>query len=1234
MIFLSNSIETNTNDIIGFDTYVNKLNEAIDSGAQMIAITSPFGSGKTSIVDLLKKSRCERENERFLHIQMWSELNGFKGENKSHILHKNFLYQMGSAINPRKGTYINRRLSNNYGLLKLHVNNLLYWCVVCVAIICAILGWVFNKHSDLIIELFPKLKDITNVWSSILFLVALVLFVFVISCAEILYSSKNSEKQRIIEADEIIDLYRREILNKKGELISRALKCLQKVKVLNRLPVTKQMKYIAIIEDLDRTNDGVAVVHFLKELRKYYFPMNDNGDTHQNNVVFIVNIKQESAVIEDAHKYQIKSKAITKEVSQEKGQNSVNVHEDLGEESLYVKIFDYILNLQTINIVDYDVILCGLLEEKKEYLERHKLIGTSDKLSEIPGMQWIIGRRNLDIRQIKRRLNVATTIYETLKERFPDKEESISFEKCAVAAYLTTAYELEFGATKDTAFENLIEQDIQKKLNIENTKKELETSNDEYVKDIYELVDSKLLDGDYRMYFYNYPKNSVVYGIDETSIQKAILYGIKCRHLELIAKRVVDNNSDIILKSLKKIRELNLSLPQTIIDTESLFLEAIKYDYEAVLQMFQKMDNKDVSLDKNIFKIIGILKYDSKRRIYTPSIFADFCKMWEKVFDESQLVKIRESISKSLKKEIIFFKSLYFGEHTVISTKEMDALNLLDAMELLNTESNNFSVTHIKYIISRLEKEPQISVEISGRICDILILSCQIFNSKDVVECFLDYMLLVNEIVPQLEQEMWKLLTGESTDLVEDEEREEIFIKYNKLINSVSIDSLTNETLEHINELEGFEKVYEYSLDVANKLYQNGYYLMYVLICLYNDKIVDFSDKNIINCVSENSEWLKKNIKEFICIRKSILSSADNIHEFMICFGSGFPPFSKEEFILLTNNKSIDVTNILDYISRETIDEDVVGYLTQYFNRRYVNNNVAYDVLISLAQYNTEIVKQFFAQIDFSHAFMYANFSREKKRSIKKNFKEQLELDTYKGKLDFMEYTRFLDEKYEAELLDHMDDTMIKKYVNLVRRRKGPYQINLSTIELLKSFSSYYSFDPYSGVNEKLLEEKEYEYYVVSTTLHAKEFRMESGRRLEELWSTYIDIYSNSSGPTKTRAYMQANKEFLVKVMENEDYRVFPNNVLETLSVIPQSAVLISHIFERGVQFAIKYFSSIKEGFADYKAANTYIELLSKASNEDILVSSTVRDNLYDKLVDPSLKRRYTNLRKAYGFKK
>lgn len=108
----------------------------------------------------------------------------------------------------------------------------------------------------------------------------------------------------------------------------------------------------------------------------------------------------------------------------------------------YKKIFDYVINLQKINIENYDTILKGLLSEKKDWL------ASLDLQAEIetPGMDWMMHGRNIDIREIKSRLNESLTLYESLLNRFPGRagDEVITFEKCAVATYLRREYENDF----------------------------------------------------------------------------------------------------------------------------------------------------------------------------------------------------------------------------------------------------------------------------------------------------------------------------------------------------------------------------------------------------------------------------------------------------------------------------------------------------------------------------------------------------------------------------------------------------------------------------------------------------------------------------------------------------------------------------------------------------------------------------------------------------------------------
>lgn len=125
MIYLNTPITTEKNDVIGLSVCADKLSDAIDTGAQMIAITSPFGSGKTSIIDLMQEKRANNKKEHILKIPMWSQLHQL--ENHTNELHKNFLYQISSfylanapqstlsfALSPGFLSHVeNRNLSNS-----------------------------------------------------------------------------------------------------------------------------------------------------------------------------------------------------------------------------------------------------------------------------------------------------------------------------------------------------------------------------------------------------------------------------------------------------------------------------------------------------------------------------------------------------------------------------------------------------------------------------------------------------------------------------------------------------------------------------------------------------------------------------------------------------------------------------------------------------------------------------------------------------------------------------------------------------------------------------------------------------------------------------------------------------------------------------------------------------------------------------------------------------------------
>ena len=140
------------------------------------------------------------------------------------------------------------------------------------------------------------------------------------------------------------------------------MQILKRIPLIKKIPGLSGMCYIITIEDLDRTDNGSAVIGFLKELRKYYLPTNDEQFFHQNRVIFIVNIKPESFVIENMNK--LENGEVRTKTAENGEMGSQNIIEVNSCDLLYSKLFDYVLNLQTIHMVDYDIVLCALLEEK------------------------------------------------------------------------------------------------------------------------------------------------------------------------------------------------------------------------------------------------------------------------------------------------------------------------------------------------------------------------------------------------------------------------------------------------------------------------------------------------------------------------------------------------------------------------------------------------------------------------------------------------------------------------------------------------------------------------------------------------------------------------------------------------------------------------------------------------------------------------------------------------------
>ena len=729
IVYLNKPIDSAEKDIIDVSTYVDKLDAAIKAGAKMIGVISPFGSGKSSVISLLEKNCLN--SEKFVKISMWSQA-GSSQENTNEF-HKSFLYQLTSQIDSKMGTYVSRRLSKNYGFLKfsLHTNySLVALCMVFIALASA-LGFEYIDY------FFHDASGIWNLLKITCVVGAIIAAIVLLYKADIVFSSNKSEGNRTIEEDEIMDLYRSIVLKPQSSRILGRLVTKQKVE--------NKTSYIIVIEDLDRSSDPTTVIKFLKEIRKYYLPEMTNGN-YANDAAFIINVKPESLLRLDKSSDNVS-------VLNEGGLSGNN------DESLYAKLFDYTLYLQTINIDNYDAILDGLLEEKCEQLVELGLVESRKYLLQAQGIQWIIRERKLGIREIKERLNIALTTYESLIRKFTERQ-AIEFEKCAVAAYLTTAFESDFYKTDDRAYEKMIDLYIK-----EGEKADfsvlLPGTSTEYVSTVVTLISTKLIDNSYRIYFYNFPKDSHLYTLAETQIMNALLYGDEVDDIEFVAEQV-RYTSDIIQNSLSKLNDLKLTLPKIVFKSETIYTITLSLYFEKVIEFLNKMDYSEEATAQTIKAIDEILHLDKNRTVFMPKHADAFCDCWNAHFSEITILKLRKMLCENYGWEINNYRSLFFGNHNIITAEEIQLLRFDDAVRLTNIAHIDFSESNIENLMNAFAGQTQTERKnFSATFKAFLFSATEKLGQVAVAPYLLQYMLATNEIVPDFERHIVNVILNE-----------------------------------------------------------------------------------------------------------------------------------------------------------------------------------------------------------------------------------------------------------------------------------------------------------------------------------------------------------------------------------------------------------------------------------------------------------------------------------------
>lgn len=1167
--YLNQPIVDEEHDRIGMSEYADYIKSAMDNGAEMIGVTADFGTGKSSLMKLVR-SKCLSEKGllkkyRIFEVNLWCHLEQGTGAEE---IHKAFLYQLANQISPRLGSYVSKRMSGNYGLLQLRLGHTWLGIFVVLGVFLLGVSKVVSETAATLETQFTALKDYTGTITVAAAVLGVIVLWVVLTHSEILFSSKNSEGTRKWTELDAAELFHNHILKR------RIRDCFQRT--------------VIIIEDLDRSNGDKEAAQFLKEIRKYYLAPRKTHSmlTFLNRkITFVVNIKQETQLLKDK----------------------------TASPLLYPKVFDFTLDLKKINIDNYEQILGGLLLEKKEELCRLGLLTSKTEITQkevlgIPGISWMIYGRSLELREVKKRLNGALMLYESLCSKFG--REHISFEKCAVVAYVTQTFPEEFARMEDQTLDKLMKHYLGGSCkSVEEFGEILKEDNEEYQKIMQLLVNEHLIDGSYRTYFYNYPKGSYLLSIEEELVQNVILYEDidPPENIEELVRKVKKNRPEVLRKTFSQYKGLGRIFPVITIDSTELFDYVWKHHKKEAKRLLASLEEQygaDYAIDDNLH----ILQAPNRDDYFDETMAEELCALWKENYSRECVRELRTRLCETLAKEAAVFQDLFTVYDFPLNLREIDAIpDIVDILMLVCETNESWERESLLAIHQRIIKE-RAWTNFSGTVNGFyrFALAQGVLEHEDDLRILLEYMKESSRMWPDLEEDLVKLLEG--------------YPKYHSdyvaLLNQTAPDGWSEKTAVSIGRLK-----LKQGLDLASChiLFEKELYQDYLYHMVPEHRAdIPFDMPEIIEAYREIETDLYMRAPDvWFAVRKYLIFSLEQeLKKYAFLFGKDNPLPTEEELAIVEV-----LPEFLPLIPASKVTEEEVPRLAEWFQSRYRSSQVAYAIFLFLTELDSSVCRKLFYKMNLQ-VVNYARMSKTKKIEIRGKMTPILDLEDPMEALKYMEHIGEMDEVLErrvgGELQKNRD--VREYYVKLVNQFAKPSDLTMRNLTRMTWLYHYCD-----AVEEKFYEEADYKKYVSSKILEKGIFEIEHDKK-DVLWPSYLFILGSEYYGSVKEAIAQ-NHDFLKQAMAEKAYKGMREENRKYFAKVYQDADCLADAVEYGEDFLRDYLSRIA-GFQNEAAAKEFFEILEFAPA--LTASDAIYENVHPKLVSPVLKGKYTRMRKQY----
>ena len=1086
--FVNSSISEFADDFIGFDTHVDAIHQAIDNGGSMIGIIGNYGSGKSSLTNLIgasknfKKQSRLRKYKKPIKVSMWDTLdtlrskksrvaNGAVGSLQDDeslqdndnltVLNKSFLYQVAAGKSNNLASYVAKRINKNTGLLSFSVRSKLAWLFYILTAIFLTAGIVFSYTNFNFLQ-SNGYEEINwfenNNWFVIIahilpYFFALMFFILGIKNSSISFSSWKSEGKKQLDSSDVYDIY------------NDVIKSIRKKRLMRRW---KYRKRLIVVEDLDRINDNddcnTIMQEFIKEMYKF------DTLSKKYGIVLVLAIKSKSELKIDID---------------------------------YSKIFDYHVELRPIHFEDYISILQPYLE--KQALSIYKLtnkvfykpsdeanINTLLNLMCVHAVKnikytnfyeelaWVIKGKGLTIRDLKQRLNNTLLLYSTIKNHPQGKEANIKLNTCAAVTYLHSKYENDFYTlnNNDTNFAEIIKETqninidayknnwtpddklkkICDKINLTYTMKP--ALNLEFVEELSKMLANETIDKDYRLYFYSYPKKSHIKNIEVSELEDYIIYPQKAKEMNddrliFLVEFILGNNqkNEIIENAFKQVLGRKDLLPLSIVNNKTLLEYAYMMHPQNVIELLSKYllwDDKNAPTTLEI--LIKLVKYDLENiniiiTKYSEAIYEHVTKL-----PNNSVVYLRKQLLLNLKNKIELFSFAFVGnEIPLITSEELENISN-DMLEMNNSTKSGLNFEGLKKGKSldslkiKLINSTLLNI---NNIYDILIS----FNNKLDVKNY--------EVVKNYIYKVCSVVTPGSISN----------IKKQSLISFIDFLHINNTIDDYIF---NFVSEFKFSDDTKTKI-----------VAYINHLRVSLSEKYCLGIA-------KLNIS--VGLNESILRQ-------MYDFYLSNPNF-------LDNNSITILSHTFSQLIKTS--ENCVEFFSLILNENF-------DDAVNL-----------FETLDFNIP-AFKSLSIDYLEEITKKYTEHFTFDTLEEAMDYLKMIGRLVPSVEKTIFElDMSDDEFDSFIELIN---GINDVSDTIIKILEKFSCKYGLA--DNITTAFLNKDSIDRYLIGKTLWYENFSFYTNIKNTIDFEIVFQVYKDTP---IMQNYMEENEEFLDAIYENNNF--------------------------------------------------------------------------------------------------